>query len=88
MKEVTVEELRANLDQLVEEANAGESIAIVRNGQQVATLRPSVTIVQRGVRYPFRDLEISPLSKPLPFDPIDGLIEERERERSGKKYGL
>jgi prevent-host-death family protein len=88
MKEVTVEELRKNLDEILTEAKAGESITIVRDGQPIASLRPTVTIVQRGVRYPFRDLKISPLSKPFPFDPIDGLIEERERERSGKKYGL
>jgi antitoxin (DNA-binding transcriptional repressor) of toxin-antitoxin stability system len=88
MKEVTVEELRGNLDELLSEAQAGELIMIVREGQAIATLRPTVTIIQRGTPYPFRNLKISPLKKPLGIDPIEGLIEERERERSGKKYGL
>ena len=83
MKEVTVEELRANLDQLVEEAKGGESITIVRDGQAIAALRPTVTIVQRGVRYPFRDIKISPLSKPLTLDPVAALREDRDRDPLG-----
>jgi hypothetical protein len=45
------------------------------------------TIVQRGVRFPFRDFDPGPPLK-LPVDAVALLIEEREYERSGKKYGL
>jgi prevent-host-death family protein len=83
MKEVTVEELRERLDELLSEAKAGESITIVRNGQAVAALRPTVTIVQRGVPYPIRDNKISPLSKPLTLDPVKVLREDRDRDPLG-----
>jgi antitoxin (DNA-binding transcriptional repressor) of toxin-antitoxin stability system len=88
MKEVTVEELRGNLDELLSEVAVGEPIAVMRDGQTIATLQPAVTIIQRGTPYPFRDLKITPLKKPLGIDPIEGLLEEREYDRSGKKYGL
>jgi hypothetical protein len=44
-------------------------------------------IVQRGVRFPFRGFDPGPPLN-LPVDPVALLIEEREYERSGKKYGL
>ncbi len=87
MKEVTVEELRERPEALIEALDEGEPVSIIRDGKAIATANPVIRHANQGVRYPFRDLKISPLSKPLPFDPIDGLIEERERERSGKKYG-
>ena len=88
MKEVTVEELRERPEALIEALDDGEPVSITRDGKPIATANPVSPGGYRGQRYPFRDLKISPLSKPLEFDPIDGLIEERERERSGKKYGL
>lgn len=88
-KELTVEELRERPDALIEAIDEGEPVTITRDGKEIATTSP----VRRGggykgVRYPFRDLEITPLKKPLGIDPIEGLLEEREYERSGKKYGL
>jgi prevent-host-death family protein len=83
-KEVTVDELRANLDELLSEADAGESIVIVREGRAIATLHPTVTIVQRGVRYPFRDLKIRPLDKPLRIDVVAMLREDRDHDPMGK----
>lgn len=85
-KQVTVEELRENLDELLAEVKSGESVEITDAGATICTMRP--TIVQRGVRFPFRNLNISPLEKPLGVDAVAALIEEREYERSGKKYGL
>jgi antitoxin (DNA-binding transcriptional repressor) of toxin-antitoxin stability system len=84
-RQVTVEELREKLDELLAEVEAGESVAILKDGKRIGTIGP--TIVQRGVRFPFRDFDPGPPLK-LPVDPVAALIEEREYERSGKKYGL
>ena len=85
MKEVTVEELRENLDEILTKAKAGESITIVRDGQPIASLRPTVTIVQRGVRYPFRDIKVTPLKKPLTIDPVEKLRADRDHDPLGDK---
>lgn len=84
-KQVTVEELRENLDELLAEVEGGESVAILRNGRRIGMIGP--TVVQRGTPFPFRDFDPGPPLK-LPVDPVALLIEEREHERSGKKYGL
>ena len=85
-KELTVEELRERPDTLIEAIDQGEPVTITREGKEIGMVSPLV--VQRGVRFPFRNLQITPLDKPLGVDPIQALIEEREWERSGKKYGL
>ena len=85
-KQVTVEELRENLDYVLAQVEAGQSITIVREGESIGTLGP--TIVQRGMRFPFRDLELSGGSKELADEAVRLLIEERDYERSGKKYGV
>ena len=78
-KQVTVKELRENLDELLAEVEAGETLTVVKEG---------LTIVQRGVRFPFRGFDPGPRPKNLTVDPVEMLIEEREWERSNKKYGL
>jgi prevent-host-death family protein len=85
-KEVTVEELREHLEEIIAEVKGGESVTITEDGRSIATVQSNVP--KRGKRFPFRDLKISPLDKPLSVDPVELLIEEREYERSGKKYGL
>lgn len=85
-KEITVEELAADLEAHIAEVKAGETLTIVEEGKHVATISP--TSVGRGVRYPFRDFDPGPRPKNLKTDAAELLIEERERERSGKKYGL
>lgn len=85
-KELTVEELRERPDELIEALDQGESVTITREGKHIATARP--WIVQRGKPFPFRDFDFGPKPKNLTTDPAELIIEERERERSGKKYGL
>lgn len=85
-KQVTVEELREKLDEVLAKVESGESVTIVRDGRRIGTLGP--TVVQRGMRFPFRDFDPGPRPKNLTVDPVALLIEEREWERSGKKYGL
>jgi antitoxin (DNA-binding transcriptional repressor) of toxin-antitoxin stability system len=85
IKTVTVEELRENLDEVLSEVESGSSITIVRGGRSIGTLGP--TIVQRGMRYPFRGLEPGTGSKELADEAVRLLIEERDYERSGKKFG-
>ena len=85
IRKVTVEELREHLDDILADVEAGTSITILRGGRPVGTLGP--TIVQRGMRFPFRGLEPGTGSKELADEAVRLLIEEREYERSGKKYG-
>ena len=85
-KELTVEELREKPEDLITALEQGETVTITRDGKQLATAAP--TVVQRGVRFPFRNFDFGPRPKNLKTDPAELIIEERERERSGKKYGL
>lgn len=82
-KQVTVKELRENLDELLAEVEAGETLTVVKDGRT-----DGLRLVQRGVRFPFRGFDPGPRPKNLTVDPVEMLIEEREWERSNKKYGL
>ena len=86
IRKVTVEELQENLEKVLSDVEAGDSITIVRGGRSIGTLGP--TIVHRGLCYPFRGLKPGTGSKELADEAVRLLIEEREYERSGKKYGL
>jgi hypothetical protein len=81
-KQVTVKELRENLDELLAEVESGETLTVVKD--RIDGLR----LIQRGVRFPFRGFDPGPRPKNLTVDPVEMLIEEREWERSNKKYGL
>lgn len=85
-KQVTVEELREKLDEVLAEVKSGESVEITDAGTTIAAMRP--TIVRRGVKFPFRDFDWGPRPKGLDIDPAQVIIDERDRERSLKKYGL
>jgi antitoxin (DNA-binding transcriptional repressor) of toxin-antitoxin stability system len=84
-KQVTVEELAANLRDHLADVRQGETLEIIEDGRKIASVSP--TIAQRGVPYPFRGFDPGPPLN-LPVDPVAVLIEEREYERSGKKHGL
>lgn len=82
-RQVTVNELRENLEELLAEVESGETLTVVKDDRAATGLR----FVQRGIRFPFRGFD--PGSPPkLPVDAVAALIEEREWERSNKKYGL
>lgn len=83
-KQVTVKELRENLEELLAEVESGETLTVVNDDRVAAT---GLRFAQRGIRFPFRGFDPGPPLK-LPVDPVAALIEEREYERSGKKYGL
>jgi hypothetical protein len=85
-KEVTVEELRERLDEIIADIKAGETVTILEDGRNIGAFEPF--LVQRGVRFPFRNFDFG---KPIPGagdEAVRLLIEDRDRERSGKKYGL
>lgn len=85
-KRVTVEELREHLDDL----RNGEPLTLTDNGEDIARIEPSLPL--RIVRHDpaLRLQDFKPGLRPprLDFDAVQWLIDERERERSGKKYGL
>ena len=85
-RELKLEELREDASELIAAIENGESLTITREGAPVATV--NVTRRRDGVRYPFRDFDWGPRPKNLDIDPAQVIIDERERERSLKKYGL
>ena len=87
-KRVTVEELAANLSEHLADVKRGESFSVFEDGNEVATLSPGIASMNRGVRFPFRNLSLNPSPKTLTSDPAAIIIEERELERSGKKHGV
>jgi prevent-host-death family protein len=88
-KQVTVEEFRDNLGALLAEVEHGESVTVVRNGKSIGTLRRAAsTIEPPRERGRFQDVEVGERPRNLKTDPAQIIIDERERERSGKKYGL
>ena len=82
-KQVTVEELIANIAAHLDEVKNGESLTIVQDGKQIATMTPHV--MQTRVEYPFRDLDFGPPVN-LPFDVTDLIREDRDHEI--KKHGF
>ena len=88
MKEVTVEELREHLDERLDDVRNGESLRIVDGEAAIGTLAPegrrTVTIIPADPNLRLQDFRPG---KPLAgSDASQWLIDERERERSGKKY--
>ena len=83
-KEITVEELIANIAAYVAEVKSGQTLTVVDGGETVFTVTPR--IVQRGMRYPFRDLKISPGPGKLSVDSTQLIREDRDSEI--KKHGF
>jgi hypothetical protein len=76
-KEVTVEELRERLEEILAEVEAGESVTIVREKTEAQ---------YKGKRFPFRDLVITPLDPPIDVDVVKLIREDRDSEI--RKLGL
>jgi hypothetical protein len=75
-KEVTVEELREHLEEIIAEVEAGESVTIVR--ERGAAKRPGVA--QEGKRFPWKDIVITPLKRPITTDAVDLIRQDRDDE--------
>ena len=78
-REVTVEELRENLEEIIAEVETGESVTIVKEPGQL-------TISQKGRRFPWRDIVITPLKKPITIDAVDLIRQDRDDEI--RKHGF
>jgi len=85
-KTITVEELAANLEEHLAEAQAGESLTITKEGQSIARIEPAVKILNKGVRYPFRGIDFGPRPENLKTDGAQMIIDERDYERNEKKW--
>ncbi|HVR40101.1 MAG TPA: hypothetical protein VMU84_13470 [Thermoanaerobaculia bacterium] len=88
-KQVTVEELVANIEQHLDDVKNGEAIDVVESGRTIVEMKPPLS----GVRWPdpsrrLQDVDPGPRPKKLVTDPAQLIIDEREYERSGKKHGL
>jgi antitoxin (DNA-binding transcriptional repressor) of toxin-antitoxin stability system len=82
-KQVTVEELIANIAEHVADVKKGETLTIVEDGTQIATLTPQT---EKRAKYPFRDLKFGPRPEGLKTDPAQIIREDRDAER--KKHGF
>jgi len=85
-KTITVEELAANLKEHLAEVRDGETLTITDEGRTIAFMEPPRHLEQRGVRYPFRNFDPGPRPEGLKSDPVELLIEDRQRDRSGIKF--
>jgi hypothetical protein len=83
-KEVTVEELRDRLDEVIADIKAGESVTILEDGRHIGAFEPF--LVQKGVRYPFRNFDFGGRPKNLTSDVTELIREDRDSEL--KKHGL
>lgn len=88
-KQVTVEELATNLRDHIAEVNSGQTLVVVDGTETVARLAPpELSVIAHDPSLRLQDFRPSPRPKRLDFDAVQWLIDERDRERSGKKYGL
>lgn len=89
-KQVTAEDLVANIEQHIAAVKRGETITIVENGCKIAVIEPihSSAIQRPDTSRRLQDVDPGPRPKNLMTDPAALIIEEREYERSGKKYGF
>lgn len=85
-KTITVEELAANLKEHLAEVREGETLSVTEEGRTIATVQPPLQLEQKGVRYPFRNLELSPPPPNLNRDPVEALVEDRRRDRTGISF--
>lgn len=87
-KQVTVEELEEHLRERLDDVRNGESVQIFDGGKAIGMIAPAGNGTLNVIRH---DPELR-LQDFRPGAPLHGsraaewLIEERERERSGKKY--
>jgi antitoxin (DNA-binding transcriptional repressor) of toxin-antitoxin stability system len=89
MKQVTVAELQENLAKHLDEVRRGETITVFADDEAVATIAPTTDLrVIRGDHSKrLSDIDLGPpLKHPLDFDAAQLVIEERDRERLGKKW--
>ena len=77
-KEVTVEELRERLDEIIADIKGGETVTITEDGRSIGTVYS--TVPKPGKRFPFRDLVITPLDPPITVDVVKLIREDRDSE--------
>lgn len=86
-KTVTVEELEESLRERLEEVRNGESLSIVDGTNTIAVIepasRPRVNVIRHDPALRLQDFK--PGAPLRDTGSVEWLIEERERERSGKK---
>jgi antitoxin (DNA-binding transcriptional repressor) of toxin-antitoxin stability system len=86
-KRVTVQELAAHLTEHLAEVERGETVTVIAEQREIASIQPH-TVIRHDPAFPLRDFQPGARPHRLGFDAVQWLIDERERERSGKKYGL
>jgi antitoxin (DNA-binding transcriptional repressor) of toxin-antitoxin stability system len=88
-KDVTVDELREKLDELLAEVDNGTTVTIMRGNRAVATISRGNLVDIQPPRETgrFQDVPVGARPKTLTSDSVEMLVEERELERSGKKFG-
>jgi antitoxin (DNA-binding transcriptional repressor) of toxin-antitoxin stability system len=86
MKSVTVEELKEKLDEVIAEVETGETLSITRGGKTIFRMTPGLTLIPPRDPGRIQDVKISPRPKTLRTDAAQMIIDERDEERSDKKW--
>jgi antitoxin (DNA-binding transcriptional repressor) of toxin-antitoxin stability system len=86
MKSVTIEELRERLDEVIAEVEKGETLSITRDGKTLFLMKPGLTITPPRLPGRAQDVKLGPRLKNLQTDAAQLIIDERDRQRSEKKW--
>jgi len=90
-KTITVEELAADVDSHIADVQRGETLTVTAAGKPVATLAPTSSMDDLIRHRPettlrFQDVDVGPRPKSLTSDPAQIIIDERNYERSEKRW--
>jgi antitoxin (DNA-binding transcriptional repressor) of toxin-antitoxin stability system len=89
-RQITPEELAANMSDAIKHVKDGEVLTIVEGGDPIATVTPadeSSWLIRHDPALRLSDFKPGAPLKVGGLDAVEMLIAEREYERSGKKYG-
>ena len=87
-RRVTVDELKKNVDEVIERVTEGDYITIYRDGKPIASIsRAWIPRVEGpAVPHPLQDIDFGAPPAGLTVDAAESLIDERDRDRTGEKY--
>lgn len=88
-RQITPEQLAANVRDALRHVSSGEILTIVDNGQAIATVvatQEQPWVIRHDPALRLSDFEPGPPLSTAHVDPVQMLIADRDDERSGKKY--
>jgi antitoxin (DNA-binding transcriptional repressor) of toxin-antitoxin stability system len=83
-RKISVEELKEDVDAVIRQVTAGDHVTVYDNGQPIASIQPAAVVEAKHPSEPRQrlgDYRPRPLPGPIDFDPLEFLIQDREKER-------